>query len=280
MSVLSTTELERLLAEDAPFGDLTTESLGIGRQPGRICFAARSAMVVAGIDEARSLLNLAGVQAQVNVHSGREVAPGATLLVGEGEAGSLHRAWKVAQTLMEVWSGVASATRELVTAARVGRADIVIACTRKNLPGTKAMAVAAVKAGGGVMHRHGLSETVLVFPQHRAFRPRDGFAELVRELRSSAPEKKLVVEVMTIEEGMAAAEAGFDVVQTEKFQAGEVAELVSRVRPMTPRPVVVAAGGINPVNAAAYARAGADVLATSWPFTAKPADVVVTIAPR
>lgn len=280
MSVLSTAELERLLAEDTPFGDLTTDSLDIGGRPGRICFAARSAMVVAGIDEAKSLLNLAGVRAQVNVHSGQEVEAGATILTGEGEAGSLHRVWKVAQTLMEIWSGVASATRELARAARVGRPDIMIACTRKNVPGTKAMAVAAVKAGGGVMHRLGLSETVLVFPQHRAFRPRDGFAELARALRSRVPEKKLTVEVVTIEEGAAAAEAGFDVIQAEKFRPGEIAELVARIDQMTPRPVVAAAGGINPDNAAGYARAGADVLVTSWPFTAKPADVAVTIGPR
>jgi hypothetical protein len=47
--------------------------------------------------------------------------------------------------------------------------DIAVACTRKSILDTKQFAVAAVKAGGAVMHRLGLSETVLVFPEHRAF---------------------------------------------------------------------------------------------------------------
>ena len=55
MTVLSTTELEKLLAEDVPYGDLTTDALGIGGNRGHIRFAARSAMTVAGIEEAQAL---------------------------------------------------------------------------------------------------------------------------------------------------------------------------------------------------------------------------------
>ena len=72
--------------------------------------------------------------------------------------------------------------------------------------------------------------------------------------------------------------AGFDVVQTEKFTPDMVAELASNLCiSVAPRPTVAAGGGINPDNAAAYARAGADVLVTSWPISARPADVAVTI---
>jgi molybdenum transport protein len=272
-------ELQSLLAEDVPYGDLTTESLGIGARRGRIHFAARSRMVVAAIEEAAGLLGLAGVDAKVHVRAGDLVEPGAALLTGEGPAGGLLRAWKVAQTLVEIWSGVATATRAVVAAARTVRPDVAVACTRKNVPGTKAFAVAAIKAGGAVMHRLGLSETILLFPEHRVFLSEADLATAACRLRSTAPEKKLVIEVKSPSDGRAAAAAGFDVVQAEKFTPEMIAQLASDLGAMRPRPVFAAAGGINSDNAAAFVAAGADVIVTSWPYTARPADVAVEIVP-
>jgi len=278
MSCLSVRALERLLAEDVPYGDLTTEALGIGTEAASIGFAARGAMVVSAIEEAAGILRLAAVDVTVHVGSGDAVEAGAVLLTGHGSARGVLRAWKVAQTLVEIWSGVATATRALVVAARTVRPEIAVACTRKNVPGTKALSIAAIRAGGAAVHRLGLSETVLVFPEHRVFRRDADLAALVRDLRAQAPEKKLVIEVNSLGDGVAAARAGFDVVQTEKFAPDMVSQLVSALASMTPRPLIAAAGGINPDNAAAYGRAGADILVTSWPYTARPADVAVTIA--
>jgi molybdenum transport protein len=95
----------------------------------------------------------------------------------------------VAQTLVEIWSGIATAARAIVDAATAVSPDVVVACTRKNVPGTKSYAVRAVRAGGAVMHRLGLSETVLVFPEHRAFLGDEPLRETVRRLRRAAPEK-------------------------------------------------------------------------------------------
>ncbi len=276
---LSTAELERLLAEDVPYGDLTTEVLGIGAVPASIRFAARQRMVVAAIEDAAGLLELAGIEVNLLAASGDDVESGTVLLRGEGPAGSIHRGWKVAQTLTEIWSGVATAARALVLAARSVRSDVAVVCTRKNVPGTKAFAAAAVKAGGASMRRLGLSETILVLPEHRVFGAKDDLAALLRDLRSKAPEKKLIVEVTSTTEACAAAMAGFDVVQAEKFAPERIAQLKAAFAGITPRPLLAAAGGINPDNAADYVRAGADILVTSFPYTARPADVEVTIAP-
>jgi molybdenum transport protein len=279
-SVLPSVELHRLLAEDAPYGDLTTQALGIGTCPGVIRFAAREMMTVAAIEDAATLLGLAGVDVRLHARSGDTIAAAAPLLEAEGTAGALHRAWKVAQTLVEVWSGIATAAKTLVAAAQDAKPNVVVACTRKNIPGTKALAVAAVRAGGATMHRLGLSETVLVFPEHLAFRAGGDLQSLTRDLRARLPEKKLVIEVMSVAEGEVAAAAGFDVIQTEKFSPEAVAELAGILTAMPSRPVLAAAGGISPANAANYVRAGADVLVTSWPYTARPADVAVEIAPK
>jgi molybdenum transport protein len=75
----------------------------------------------------------------------------------------------VTETLIEIWSGVPAEARPIGDAVSAVVLHIAIASTLKNVHGRKRFAVAAVKAGDAVMHRLGLSEAVLVSPEHRAF---------------------------------------------------------------------------------------------------------------
>ena len=165
----SRAELEQLLADDVPYGDLTTAALGIGATPGTMTFTARDKMVLALAEDAAVIIELTGCKVDLQAQSGAAIDPGSPILVAHGPASALLRSWKVAQTLIEIWSGVATDARAIVNTATSVAPHIAVACTRKNVPGTKCFAVAAVRAGGAVMHRLGLSETVLVFPEHRTF---------------------------------------------------------------------------------------------------------------
>jgi molybdenum transport protein len=272
-------QLERLLFDDAPYGDLTTDLLGIGAQRARMTFSARGPMVLALATEAAEILEMAGASVERLLEDGQALAPGQEFLHAEGRAGALLRGWKVAQTLVEIWSGVATAAREIVEAARAVAPDIGVACTRKNTPGVKNFSVAAIRTGGAEMHRLGLSETILVFPEHLAFLGGETLDSAVARLRRGAPEKKLVLEAGTMAEALAAAEAGFDVIQAEKFSPADIALLVKQLANLTKRPKLAAAGGVNRANAAEYARAGADILVTSAPYAALPRDVSVRFAP-
>jgi molybdenum transport protein len=121
-------------------------------------------MTIAAIEDAAALLALVGATAHPKAASGEEVAAGQVLLECEGSAAAVLRAWKVSQTLIEIWSGVATAARRVVSAARAGRPDTIVACTRKNIPGTKALSVAAIKAGGAIPHRLGSRRQFWYFP--------------------------------------------------------------------------------------------------------------------
>jgi molybdenum transport protein len=273
-------DLRRWLAEDVPYGDLTTHALGFGNRRGRIRFEARQAMIAACSEEAGRIMTLAGASVIESVQSGTGLQAGGLLLAAEGPATALHTGWKVSQTLLETAGGIAAAAQAIVEAAQAVKPDIVVACTRKSLPGTRALSIKAVLSGGAVPHRLGLSETILVFAQHRVFTGDASLAEIIDRLRRRAPEKKIVVEADTLAEALAVADAGADVVQLDKASATDVATLRRHCESRTPRPLVAAAGGINAANAAEYARAGADVLVTSGPYTAKPLDVKVTMAAR
>lgn len=140
-------ELEKLLADDVPHGDLTTEALGIGALHGEMVFTARDELVLAEAESAAALLEIAGCRVSPKARSGERLAPGSTILVAGGAAGALLRGWKVAQTLIEVRSGVATAARAIVDAATAVSPRIVVACTRKNMAGTKSFAVRAIRGG-------------------------------------------------------------------------------------------------------------------------------------
>lgn len=281
MPVASRAELEQLLADDVPYGDLTTEALGVGAARGVMRFVARGPMVLALAEDAAAIIEIAGGRVELSARTGDNLTPGSPILTAHGDAAALLKSWKVAQTLIEIWSGVATSARTIVAAAKAVSPDISVACTRKTIPGTKPFAVAAVKAGGAVMHRLGLSETVLVFPEHRVFLEQVPLTEVVEQLRRAAPEKRLVAEVTSFEAAIELAVAGFDVIQAEKFAPAEIATLVARMKAMSSvwnRPIVAAAGGIHAGNVAAYAAAGADIVVTSSPYLAKPCDVQVHIA--
>lgn len=156
--------------------------------------------------------------------------------------------------------------------------------TRKSMPGAKDLLTCAVMAGGAFPHRLGLSETVLVFEQHLAFF--GGFSRFVEELpriKARCVEKKLFVEA-DAKRAIALARAsagghGVDGIQLDKVPVSELAELVRRIRDIDPRITIIAAGGINPQNAGAYAACGVDGLATTAPFTAKPVDMSACMRP-
>ena len=271
--VLNDHALHQLLTEDVPFGDLTTESLAISAKTGSIRFFARDPMTVCGVEEAVRLFQLCGAEAEARLTSGTEAAPETLLLEAQGSAGALHQGWKTAQTLMEWCGGIASSAAAIVAAARRGDPNAMVAGTRKNVPGNRRLAVKAFKAGGAVMHRNGLSETLLIFAEHRLFLGDEAPAETLARLRRQCPEKRVVVEVATPEEALTWADA--DVLQLEKFTAEQVAETVAALAARGSQAVVGAAGGINAKNAEDFARAGARLLVTTAPHLAPPRDVQV-----
>lgn len=272
MPILNTLQLQALLDDDAPCGDLTTQTLGIGAQAAQLEFRARQPMTVCATEEAVRLFELAGAQVQLLACSGTVAAPGDLLLRAQGSVASLHRAWKTAQTLVEWASGISSATAAIVLDAN----GVAVACTRKNVPGTKALSAKAVRAGGGIMHRLGLSETLLVFAEHRLFLS-ESPAQTIQRLRKAQPEKKIVVEVSDVDEALLWVNAGCDVLQLEKFTPDAVAACRLAMDSLAGqcRPLLAAAGGIRADNAGAYIAAGADFLVTSSPYTAPPKDVQV-----
>ncbi|MFT8736717.1 MAG: ModD protein [Zymomonas mobilis] len=275
---VSASLIENLWAEDVGYGDLTTRALGIQDQPAHITFTARDDQIASGIEDAAAILTQLGAAIEYRIPSGSRALSGCLLLAAKASAAILHQGWKSAQTLMEWSAGIATTTHQMVTAAKKISPQAVVGCTRKAPPLTRKLAIKAILAGGGVMHRINLSETVLVFAEHLAFMNFD-IGKAIGTLKQNLPERKITIEVETIEQALTVAQFSPDILQLEKFTPQQVRDLRDRLKFFAHIPLLAAAGGINPDNVAAYVEAGAHIIVTSTPYSAKPRDVQVKLEP-
>ncbi len=268
--------LESLLSDDCPYEDLTTEGLGIGRRIGRVIAAPKAEGIVAGIGIAAQLFELRGVRTKILAEDGAALAAGEPALEAEGSAEALHAVYKTAQNVMEYASGIANRTAAMTAAARAENSAVQVALTRKHFPGAKLISYAGALAGGGIIHRFGLSDSILVFDQHRVFCSDSD--EAIRRLIASAPERKVAVEADSPEEALHFVQLGIHIIQCERFEPEQLERFVREAKTANPALIVNAAGGVTAENAAAYARAGADVLVTSWPYFGRPFDIKMRFA--
>ena len=271
--------IDSLLEEDCPYMDLTVEALGIGDAAGNMTYWSKAPCVLAGVDEARRLLEHAGCRVECTGRSGQRVAAGEVFMRTWGTARQIHRGLKISQNVLEYASGIASRTAQMLERARTVAPGIHVAVTRKNFPGTKRLSLSAALAGGAVVHRLGLSDSMLEFDQHSVFMGgMDAFAAEVARVREVFPERKLCAEVATMQEALLLAPTGIDSIQCERFSPEELTQTVPAVKALNPRALVLAAGDVNGDNAAEYAATGVDVLVTSWVYFGRPQDIKIAVA--
>ena len=275
---ISDSLIERIILEDVPYIDLTTMILGIGGKPGKIEFFTREEAVLAGTELVMRIFAKLNVETTVFIPSGQMVAPETVFLEGRGTASDLHAAWKVSLNVLEYCSGIATKTAKLVRSARAVNPQISIVTTRKVFPGTKELAIRAVVAGGGIPHRLGLSETVLVFQQHLNFLGGvEGFLRILDQVRAGACEKKIVVEAQDRDTALRLCRAGVHGIQFDKVPPRQLKAIVGEVRAIDPAVTLLAAGGINLDNVEEYARTGVDAIVTTSVYFGKPVDMSARI---
>ncbi len=263
--------LNSLLEEDLQHMDLTVMSMGIENFPGVLECSPKNDCVIAGAEEAARLFIKTGCEAELLSSSGTFTEGGSVFMRVCGTAGAMHACWKQAQNIIEYSSGIATRTAEMVKNAKTVNSSVHVSVTRKHFPGGKALSLKAALAGGASIHRLGLSDSILVFDQHRAFT--NDFISLIPLMVQRFPEKKIAAEANTPEEAEAYLRAGAHIVQCERFTYEELRNFVRLSEAINKNAVIAAAGGINAANAAEYAASGVGILVTSWVYFGKPQDI-------
>src|SRR2546427_10771670 len=254
------TAIRSFLAEDLGYGDITTNVLVDSELSGEGRVICKENAVVAGIDEALVLLELAGCQGTIKAHDGDHVKSGTMILSARGPARALLGVERTLLNLLAHMSGVATATADLVSIAeKRSRGKIRIACTRKTLPGLRYFEKRAVELGGGDTHRLRLDDAVLIKDNHLELTGSVGACVRKAKERVSFT-KKVEVEVTTAEEAVEATEAGADIVLLANMTPKEVGGWLTLLmrRGLRDRVLVDASEGIRKENLATYTTTGVE----------------------
>lgn len=253
--------LKSFLAEDLGHGDITTEALVDPRIMATGQVTCNEPAVIAGLEEAETLLRMVGCDVVSRVRDGEKVPAKTIILQAKGPAHSLLEVERTLLNLLSHMSGVATATAELVQLANKSRPTLRVACTRKTLPGLRYFEKRAVQLGGGDTHRLRLDDAILIKDNHLAIA--GSLTDSIKRARTEASfTKKIEVEVTKPEDAIEAAEAGSDIILLDNMNPEAIRKAVTRLetKKLRSRVLLEASGGITKENFSAYAKSGVDVI--------------------
>jgi nicotinate-nucleotide pyrophosphorylase (carboxylating) len=247
-----------LLEDLGRAGDLTSDAIVAPGANATADLVARKPGVLAGRDVALEAFRLMdpGVAIETFARDGDRLEAGTTIARIAGNARAILAAERTALNFATHLCGVATATRRLVDLAAPHGARIV--CTRKTLPGLRALEKDAVRAGGGANHRFGLDDAILIKDNHVALA--GGVGPAVEAARRSAGHLVTIeVEVDTLAQLDEALAAGAQVIMLDNMPLDTMREAVRRT---AGRAVLEASGSIDATTVAGVAATGVDVISS------------------
>jgi nicotinate-nucleotide pyrophosphorylase (carboxylating) len=254
--------VDRALAEDIAWGDVTTQALVLPDRRARATAIVKRAGVLAGGEVfAQTFRTLdPAVRVEICVPDGAPVEAGQVVVALEGRAAAILSAERVALNLLQRMSGIASATAAYVKA--VEDYPVRIIDTRKTAPGLRVLDKYAVRAGGGSNHRYNLADALLIKDNHLAVAREAGMdmaAMLAHVRRRVSPFLKIEVEVESVAAAAEAAAAGADLILLDNMAPADMADAV---RAVAGRALVEASGGITFDTIREVAATGVDLISS------------------
>lgn len=247
--------LRQALDEDLGPGDITTAAIVPRSMAGRGQLIAKEAGILCGAPVFARVFKLVDPNIRIRWRraDGQTVAKGDILADLSGRYGALLEAERVALNFIQRLSGVATLTRAMVTAAG-GPAGPDVCDTRKTTPLWRALERYAVRVGGGVNHRLGLFDLVLIKENHA--RAAGGLAEAIRRVRAARPRAPIAAEARNEREVRQALEEGARLILLDNMAPAKVKRIVERHRAAGVAFEVT--GGVTLRNIGRYAESGAD----------------------
>ena len=250
----------RALAEDlGRAGDVTSIATVPEGTQGRAVVAARKAGRVAGLPLVEAAFRKLAPEMDIKAHArdGDAVAANTSLITVTGPARAMLGSERVALNFIGHLSGVATATSEYVK--RVAHTKTRVTCTRKTIPGMRALQKYAVRCGGGFNHRFGLDDAVLIKDNHVAVA--GGIRPVLERARGMIGHLvKIEIEVDSLEQLREVLDTNLaDVVLLDNFDVPRLREAVAMVKG---RLVTEASGGITLETVGAIAETGVDYVSS------------------
>ena len=196
-----------------------------------------------------------GIEIKWHAHDGEDVGPGQTLAEVQGKMRGLLLGERIALNFLQRLSGIATLTAQFHAAA--GGTDGPVICdTRKTTPLWRVLERYAVRVGGGINHRFGLFDMILIKENH--VRAAGGLREAIELARKNKGRMRLAAEARTSQEVAICCEERVDLILLDNFTPARARAVIGRFRPAG-IPFEVS-GGLNLKNVEAFARSGCDRL--------------------
>jgi nicotinate-nucleotide pyrophosphorylase (carboxylating) len=255
--------IDRALAEDVRDGDVTTLWTIPASKQKSAQFIARADGVVAGLEVARWVFEQVepSIVFEAGIKDGEAIAPGDVIAQVAGSAGALLTAERVALNFLQRMSGIATMTSQFVKAIEGTKSRILD--TRKTAPGLRVLDKYAVVAGGGMNHRIGLFDMVLIKENH--IEAADGIFPAVKAVRRGMAQAgrtvKVEVEVENLKELEEALLAEVDQIMLDNMGLPEMRQAVERVLNFAGhKPSLEASGDVSMARVRAIAETGVDYI--------------------
>jgi nicotinate-nucleotide pyrophosphorylase (carboxylating) len=244
--------VRRALAEDFGWGDVTTETIIDRNQKARGVITAKTPCVLAGLDIAGEAFRQMdpAVRIKISCPDGTRCEGGTEVAEVHGLAAALLTAERTALNFLQRLSGIATLTRQFVVAAG-GR--ITVLDTRKTTPILRALEKYAVRAGGGVNHRSGLDDGILIKDNH--IRLAGSVSAAVTRMRKGNHEMPTEVEADSLAQVDEALQAGAEIVLLDNLSTEDIIEAVKRC---SGRARTEISGGVTLQRMSELAATGAD----------------------
>jgi nicotinate-nucleotide pyrophosphorylase (carboxylating) len=248
------------IAEDVGAGDITTEAAIPADAHAEAAIVAREPCVIAGLPLVEAVFHELNSKAQVKllVNDGDIVTKGARVCALDGSARAILTGERTALNFLQRMSGIATLTRQFVEAVAGTKAKILD--TRKTTPTLRLLEKYAVAVGGGMNHRMGLYDAVMIKDNHRVvlawLGPR-ALADAVAAARNNHPDAPIIIEADSLEQVEEAIAAGADHILFDNMTPDKLREAVKLV---AGRAKTEASGGVRISNVAAIAASGVDYI--------------------
>ncbi len=249
-----------LLEDLGRAGDITSQAVVPAEAHSRLQLAARQSGVLAGLELARLAFELIdpGIVWEARLQDGARLAPGDVIATLSGPARAMLTAERTALNFLGHLSGVASATARIADA--IGHTKARVTCTRKTMPGLRAVQKYAVRVGGGSNHRFGLDDAVLIKDNHVAIA--GGLRNAVTRARAAIGHMvQIEVEVDTLAQLQEALELQVPIVLLDNMDLQTLREAVAMT---AGRAVLEASGRVTQETAPGIAETGVDQIAVGW----------------
>jgi nicotinate-nucleotide pyrophosphorylase (carboxylating) len=270
-------EMLAMLREDIGSGDITATATVSANARARAQYRSKQALVVAGIPVVQEMVKLADPQIEFKAltNEGQSVTAGTALAEIRGSARSILTVERTSLNILQRMCGIATLTRLYVERVAGTRARIID--TRKTVPGLRVLDKYAVTCGGGMNHRMGLFDGVLIKNNHLAFH--SSVAQAMQEARRHLGHLvKIEVEVRSLDELKSAIDAGADVILLDNFNPEQTRKAVEITGGRIP---LESSGGITLETVRSFAETGVDYISVgALTHSVKAADIHLRVMPE